>query len=116
MVTIGNQKIHAITDDLPNPPPTENFVGMPAAGHAGRGRRDAQQGSGHGVEVEGLATLCETRGCGVAPMAPEAAPATVDPLIRAAAWGLFDRGEAKVSPDTPHPAPRRQVAGRRALP
>ena len=32
-------------------------------------------------------------------MAPEAARETAAPLIAAAAWGLFERGEAKVSPE-----------------
>ena len=101
-ITLGDQKIHAITDDLPNLPPTENFVGI----YLPKGTPPEVVEAVTKIWVDtisnskDLATLCETRGCGVAPMAPETAIAATAPLISSAAWGLFDRGEAKVSPDT----------------
>ncbi len=100
-VVLGNQKIHPISDDFPDLPPTENFVGI----YLPDGTPDEviDTLSKAWVEVvsnsKDLANLCETRGCGVAPMAPEAARAAADPLIAAAAWGLFDRGEAAESPE-----------------
>ncbi len=100
-VTLGDQKIHPISDDFPNLPPTENFVGIYLP--EGTPADVVDTLSKAWVEIvsnsKDLANLCETRGCGVAPMAPEAALKAADPLIAAAAWGLYDRGEAAESPE-----------------
>ena len=108
-VTIGDQKIHPIIRRVPRPAADRELRRhLPARRHARRRRRDAHQGLGrHRVELQGPRELCETRGCGVAPMAPDAAREAAAPLIAAAAWGLFDRGEAKASPEElgiPRPA------------
>ena len=101
-IVLGNTTIPPIVGDLPNLPPSENFVGIYLP--QGTPPEVVETLSKAWVEVvsksKDLATLCQTRGCGVAPKAPAEALAAADPLIRAAAWGLFDRGEAKVSPDT----------------
>ncbi len=108
-LTLGDQKIHAIIDDLPNLPPAENFVGI----YLPAGTPDDVIATLNKIWADtvsnskDLATLCHTRGCGIAPMTPEKALAVADPLIRAAAWSLYDLGQAKVSPDTlgiPRPA------------
>lgn len=99
-IKLGDQAIPPISDQYPDLPPTENFVGI----YLPVGTPDDVVAALTDVWVEtlsnseDLATLCATRGCGVAPMAPEEALSAVDPLIAAAAWGLYDRGEAKNSP------------------
>ena len=100
-VKLGDFEIHPISDEYPDLPPTENFVGI----YMPDGTPDEVVEAVSKIWVEtlsqssDLANLCETRGCGVAPMAPEAAMEAADPLIAAAAWGLYDRGEAKNSPE-----------------
>jgi tripartite-type tricarboxylate transporter receptor subunit TctC len=99
---IGTVEIPAITDDLPKLPPSENFVGIYLP--AGTPPEVIETLSKVWVETlsksEALASLCETRGCGVHPVAGATAVEEVTPLVAAAAWGLFDRNQAKVSPDT----------------
>lgn len=100
-LVLGDQRIHPISDDFPNLPPTENFVGI----YLPEGTPADVVETVNRIWVDtvsnsaDLATLCETRGCGVAPMAPATARAAAAPLISAAAWGLHDRGEAKISPE-----------------
>jgi len=101
-ITLGDTVIPPISDTFPDLPPTENFVGIYLPEGTPQEVVDALAAVWADVlsNSEKLAELCGTRGCGVAPMAPEAAFEAADPLIAAAAWGLFDRGEAAVSPDT----------------
>lgn len=99
---IGTIEIPAITADLPNLPPSENFVGIYLP--ADVPPEVVETLSKLWVETlstsEALAALCEARGCGVHPVAGAAAVEEATPLVESAAWGLYDRQQAKVSPET----------------
>ena len=100
-IKLGDITIKPITDTLPNLPPAENFVGI----YIPSGVPEEVIDTMNKVWVEtlsasdSLATLCATRGCGTSPLAGEEAMSAVLPAIQAAAWSLFDRNEAKISPD-----------------
>lgn len=99
---IGTIEIPAITAELPNLPPSENFVGIYLPSDVPD--EVIETLSKVWVETlsksEGLAALCESRGCGVHPVAGAMAVEEATPLVEAAAWGLYDRDQAKVSPET----------------
>lgn len=100
-ITLGDLTIPPITDTLPNLPSAENFVAIFLP--KGVPPEVAETLEKIWVDTlsksEDLATLCTTRGCGMNPMAGDAALAIAKPAVQAAAWGLFDRKEAKVSPE-----------------
>ena len=101
-IKLGDLVIPAITKDIPNLPPAENFVGIWLPKDVPAEVTETLQK----VWVETLSKsaeldkLCTTRGCGAKPLAGADAEAVGKPAIQAAAWSLFDRGVAKVSPDT----------------
>ena len=101
-IKLGDIVIPAITKDIPNLPPAENFVGIWLPKDVPAEVTETLQK----VWVETLSKsaeldkLCTTRGCGAKPLAGADAEAVGKPAIQAAAWSLFDRGVAKVSPDT----------------
>lgn len=101
-IVLGDITIPSITKDLPNLPSAENFVGIYLPEGVPQDVIDTLQAVWTETldKSKGLNELCTTRGCGVKPIAGEEAMATATPAVASAAWGLFDRGEAKVSPDT----------------
>lgn len=97
----GYGEIPAITDVVPNLGPTENLLGVFLPGDVPdevTAKLDAVWDETV-TNSEGLATLCSTRGCGVLPLSGQAAQDATKPLIEAAAWGIFERNEHKVSPE-----------------
>ena len=100
-VVLGDIVIAPITDVLPDLPSAENFVGI----YLPEGVPDEVVAKLQSVWTEtltsskGLNELCETRGCGVKAVSGEDAMAVAVPAVQAAAWALFDRNEAKMSPE-----------------
>jgi tripartite-type tricarboxylate transporter receptor subunit TctC len=100
-IKLGDIIVAPITEVLPNLPPAENFVGI----YLPAGVPDEVVETLQKVWVDTLsnskelAALCETRGCGTNPMSGETAVDAATPAIQAAAWGLYDRNEASVSPE-----------------
>ena len=100
MALEGIDNILPITQWLPNIVPTENFVGI----YLPKGVPQEVVDTLSKVWVktlrasEPLNRLCSTRGCGINLMTPDKAKAASKPLIQAAAWGIFERNEHKVSP------------------
>ena len=101
-IKLGDLIIPAITKDIPNLPPAENFVGIWIPKDVPAEVTETMQK----IWVETLSKsaelekLCTTRGCGAKPLAGEDSMAVGRPAVQAAAWSLFDRGIATVSPDT----------------
>ncbi len=93
-------EIPPITKWLPDIAPTENFVGIYLPKNTPKDVIDTL--SKVWVTTLGkskaLNTLCATRGCGINLMPPDKAATASKPLIQAAAWGIFDRKQHKVSP------------------
>lgn len=100
-IKLGDISIQPIIGDLPNLPPAENFVGIYVPSGVPQEVIDKLQSVWTETLAgsKGLNELCTARGCGVKPVAGDEARAVADPAIASAAWGLFDRGDAKVSPD-----------------
>ena len=100
MALEGIDDIPPITQWLPDIAPTENFVGIYLP--TGVPQEVVDTLSKLWVETlgksEALSRLCSTRGCGINLMTPDKAMGASMPLIQAAAWGIFDRNEHKVSP------------------
>ena len=100
MALEGIDNIPPVTHWLPNIAPTENFVGI----YLPKGVPQEVVDTLSKVWVKTLSAseplnrLCSTRGCGINLMTPGKAVAASAPLIRAAAWGIFERNEHKVSP------------------
>lgn len=100
-IKLGDLTIEPITADLPNLPPAENFVGiyLPAGVPQEVADKLESVWSDTLSKSAGLSQLCTARGCGVKPVAGDEAIAIATPAIAAAAWGLYDRGDAKISPE-----------------
>ncbi len=100
-IKLGDLTIPPITGDLPNLPPAENFVGIYLPDGVPQEVLDklASVWTDTLSKSDGLNQLCTARGCGVKPVAGADAMAVATPAIEAAAWGLYDRGDAKVSPE-----------------
>ncbi|MEO4042832.1 tripartite tricarboxylate transporter substrate-binding protein [Hoeflea sp. CAU 1731] len=100
-IKLGDLSIPPITAQLPNLPPAENFVGIYLPDGVPQEVLDTLEAvwtetlSGS----KGLQQLCTSRGCGVKPVAGDEAMKSANPAIAAAAWGLYDRGDAKMSPE-----------------
>src|SRR5690606_9042601 len=100
-IVIGDITIPSIMSDLPNLPSAENFVGIYLPEGVPQEVIDTLQSIWTDTlgGSAALYELCTTRGCGVKPLAGDDAMAIATPAIASAAWGLFDRGEAKISPE-----------------
>jgi len=100
-IKLGDITIPPITEALPDLPPAENFVGI----YLPEGVPEEVVAALEKVWVDtlsssdNLAKLCATRGCGMNPMAGDAAMSAAMPAIQAAAWSLYDRKETSVSPE-----------------
>ena len=97
----GIGTIPPITNWLPDLPSTENFVGvyLPEGVPAEVVAKLASVWGETLANSEALQKLCATRGCGLRPMVGDEAMTAAQPLVRTAAWGLFERNEHKVSPE-----------------
>ena len=96
----GIDEIAPITKWYPEIAPTENFVGIYL--HKGVPDEVVQTLDKIWVKTlgnsEALHNLCATKGCAVNVMSKDKALKESQPLIQAAAWGLYERKEYKVSP------------------
>lgn len=100
-IVLGDLTIPSITSDLPNLPPAENFVGIYLPADVPQEVVDTLQAIWTDT-LNGSAALnelCSTRGCGMKPISGDDAMAVGTPAIASAAWGLYDRGQATMSPD-----------------
>ncbi|MCO5071269.1 MAG: tripartite tricarboxylate transporter substrate binding protein [Rhizobiaceae bacterium] len=100
-IKLGDLAIQPITAQLPNLPPAENFVGIYLPAGVPQEVIDKLESVWTKTlsDSQGLNQLCTSRGCGVKPVSGAEAKAAANPAIAAAAWGLYDRGDAKMSPD-----------------
>ncbi len=100
-IVLGSITIPSIVSDLPNLPPAENFVGIYLPADVPQEVVDTLQTVWTQTlsASKSLNELCSTRGCGVKPISGDEAMAVGAPAIASAAWGLYDRGQATMSPD-----------------
>lgn len=100
MILEGISEIPPITKWYPEIAPTENFVGI----YIPKGVPDEVIQTLDKVWVktlensEALNSLCATKGCVVNVLSMDKALKESMPLVQAAAWGLYERKEHKVSP------------------